>query len=575
MSKVLSVILPVYNVEPFLTDCLESCIFQDIEKEDYEIICVNDGSTDGSEKIVQQYSKKYYNIKLINQKNSGVSKARNIGFQEAKGEFVWFIDPDDFIEPNVFGYIVKKIVEFKADILKVARDSVTEEKHFDALSENEWKMGNDLSQTGAVWQYIVRRSKLLEKEVIFNEQLAYGEDYLWEYIVRKEIPNIIAMENVVYHYRIRHNSAMNSKSRESVDRHLEGMIKLAGEYKKIENRYNDGTVKNKEFLKNIDKRISLSVQAAILDLLRYDYTWKEIDWYIRVMKRQEIYPYAFQWENLKVTKSLKKVILGYITFLFPCKGYIRFWHCIKKKEMKKHPKYTCGRGITSVFSKVTSKQSMWVNQLRKVYNTWLKLKNKNHKFCIISSNCVGGCITHDLGEKFRSPTINLWFEPWDFIKFLNKMEFYLKQTLEQDNLESQKQGYPVGKLADIKIYFQHYTTYTEALEKWNQRKKRVDRNHIYVVMVNHSDERTDEEKLIEAFEKVPFEKKVFFTNHKEMVNGKSVFYIEGFEDSNTLGNLMYFQNKFGIKYYDQFDYIKWLNKKEVEDEINQHYCSGI
>lgn len=331
MSKVLSVILPVYNVEPFLADCLKSCMFQDIEKEDYEIICVNDGSTDGSEEIIQQYSKKYSNIRLINQKNAGVSKARNIGFQKAKGEFVWFIDPDDFIEPNVFGYIIKKLVEFEADILKVARDNVREDKHFNALAKNTWHMGNDLSQTGAVWQYVVRRSKLIEKEIIFDEQLAYGEDYLWECIVRKEIPNIIAMKNIVYHYRVRHNSAMNFKKKESADRHLEGMIKLAGEYKKIEHRYNDGTLKNKDFLKNIDKRISLSVQAAILDLLRYDYTWKEIDGYIQVLREQRVYPYTFLWENLKISKPFKKVIIGYSTFLFPFKGYIRFCYCIKRR----------------------------------------------------------------------------------------------------------------------------------------------------------------------------------------------------------------------------------------------------
>lgn len=217
--------------------------------------------------------------------------------------------------------------------------------------------------------------------------------------------------------------------------------------------------------------------------------------------------------------------------------------------------------MTSVFSKVSAKQSMWVNQIRKVYNIWLKIKNKNHKFSIISSNCVGGCITHDLGEKFRSPTINLWFEPWDFIKFLNKMEFYLEQTVEEDILESQRRGYPVGKIADIRVYFQHYASYAEALEKWNKRKKRLDRRYIYVVMVNHLDKFTDETKLIEAFEKVPFERKVFFTNHKEYMNKKSVFYIKGFENSKSLGNLMYFQNKFGIKYYDQFDYIKWLNEE--------------
>lgn len=75
----LSIILPVYNVEPFLPTCLDSLLAQDIDPSEYEIICVNDGSTDGSETIIRQYQEEHNNIKLISVPNGGVSRARNIG----------------------------------------------------------------------------------------------------------------------------------------------------------------------------------------------------------------------------------------------------------------------------------------------------------------------------------------------------------------------------------------------------------------------------------------------------------------------------------------------------------------
>ena len=80
----LSIIIPIYNAERFISECLESCIHQNISKTDYEIICVNDGSTDHSLQIIQKYASKYDNIKIINQKNGGEGAARNAGLRIAR-----------------------------------------------------------------------------------------------------------------------------------------------------------------------------------------------------------------------------------------------------------------------------------------------------------------------------------------------------------------------------------------------------------------------------------------------------------------------------------------------------------
>ena len=100
MGLSLSIILPVYNVEKYVEKCILSLEDQDIPKDDYEIICVNDGSPDNSQQIVERLKQKYSNIILINQENQGVSVARNVGIKGANGKYILFVDPDDALQKN-------------------------------------------------------------------------------------------------------------------------------------------------------------------------------------------------------------------------------------------------------------------------------------------------------------------------------------------------------------------------------------------------------------------------------------------------------------------------------------------
>ena len=103
---ILSIIVPVYNVEKYLERCIESLIHQDIEPSDYEIIMVNDGSTDHSGIIAEQLTSKYENIILFNQRNQGLSGARNSGLKLCRGKYVMFVDSDDFLEKNSLMYLI-------------------------------------------------------------------------------------------------------------------------------------------------------------------------------------------------------------------------------------------------------------------------------------------------------------------------------------------------------------------------------------------------------------------------------------------------------------------------------------
>lgn len=100
----LSIIIPVYNSEKYITCCLESLLVQEMSANEYEIIIVNDGSTDSGGLIARDYTERHSNIHLFNQKNKGVGTARNKGIELAKGDYIYFIDPDDYIAINVLKF---------------------------------------------------------------------------------------------------------------------------------------------------------------------------------------------------------------------------------------------------------------------------------------------------------------------------------------------------------------------------------------------------------------------------------------------------------------------------------------
>lgn len=114
--KRLSIIVPIYNVEPYLERCVRSLEDQDIPMDDYEIICINDGSADNSHEIVARLQKEFNNIILIDQENQGVSRARNNGIEKAVGEYLIFIDPDDYVDKNSFATILQNALNHKAQV---------------------------------------------------------------------------------------------------------------------------------------------------------------------------------------------------------------------------------------------------------------------------------------------------------------------------------------------------------------------------------------------------------------------------------------------------------------------------
>lgn len=206
-------------------------------------------------------------------------------------------------------------------------------------------------------------------------------------------------------------------------------------------------------------------------------------------------------------------------------------------------------------------------KIKKIFNQkksyWRKIMNalKNKDFTIISHNCVGGVIYHDLGLKFNTPTINLFFMAKDFIKFCNNLIHYLNCEMEPFNHE--KYDYPIGQIDDVLLYGLHYNSFEELKEKWDERKKRVNHDNLFIMM-SERDGCTLED--IENFDRLPYENKVIFV-HKPMPNIKSAHYIPNTETiengENCVVPLSEFKEGENKRYIDDFDYISFLNKGTI------------
>ncbi len=188
--------------------------------------------------------------------------------------------------------------------------------------------------------------------------------------------------------------------------------------------------------------------------------------------------------------------------------------------------------------------------LHLLYKFYCRFRLRNKDFSIISSNCIGGVMYHDLGLKFTSPTVNLFFYPEDFLKYVQNLKYYNTLELEDATEES---AYPIGKLEDIKIHFLHYNSFEEAKIMWDRRKQRINYNKLFIIM---TDQNGCELEHIKLFEQLPYQK-VFFANKK--LDFSSCFYIRGFEKESCLGNIIEYQ-KVGKRYYEQLDYVECLNR---------------
>lgn len=203
----LSLIIPIYNVEQYVARCLQSCLYQPhVTPTDYELVIVNDGTQDHSMDIVEELTQSHTNVTLIHQQNQGLSMARNAGLKVAKGEYVWFIDSDDWIEENCLHEIISRLCETKVDILQlqyrnVYTNGTPSDEHYATIDgiqkSKDWFVQNNYH--AAVPFMIYRRSLLQEYSLQFYPGI-YHEDSEFKPKVVYLADTCASYDKVAYNY---------------------------------------------------------------------------------------------------------------------------------------------------------------------------------------------------------------------------------------------------------------------------------------------------------------------------------------------------------------------------------------
>ena len=209
-----SVIVPVYNVEAYLDDCLQSLQKQDFK--DYEVICVNDGATDRSREILTAWEARLPQMRVIDRENGGLSAARNTGLEAATGNYVLFVDSDDWVEPTMLGTLAATIGDEDMVCFACRKNDSGKNDTLPAEQNDGWNYYNRHALEArvvpfvCVWQRCYRREFLMENNLHFREGILHEDnEFTPRACLRARTVRVIP--DVLYNYRVRSNSIMTTR----------------------------------------------------------------------------------------------------------------------------------------------------------------------------------------------------------------------------------------------------------------------------------------------------------------------------------------------------------------------------
>ncbi len=311
-KPLISVIVPIYNVEKYLDRCIKSIVNQTYEN--LEIILVDDGSPDNSPKMCDEWAKKDKRIKVIHKENGGVSSARNIGIDKSRGEWITFVDADDYIEPTYAEDMLAVSNDFDTKYICCGYNKVYSNKSETINSSGEIIELNKkdflIALLNVQTSYGFVHMKLIHKDVIgnvrFNEELPVGEDALFNVQLCKNLDKAVIYNKPLYNYRINLNSVVRKYDEHYVDKYTNSMTKMKA--------YIDKNYKNDETVKlNIYNYI---VYHLMLICVNYCYNPKNKNKFksLRQVCKMDIYKQAIKNSNYDNLSLSRKVTLFTIKF---------------------------------------------------------------------------------------------------------------------------------------------------------------------------------------------------------------------------------------------------------------------
>lgn len=313
-----SFILPCYNVEKYVEDCIKSITSQNFDDITYEILCIDDKSSDKTLSILENLAKENPFIKIHkNIKNRGVSYSRNVGINNAIGKWILFLDSDDLMMPNVIKQIHKAAEENDADAVALKALRVEEDFKLNQVKNIDVNSGEIFANCAISAAYNLK--KLKEYNLFFNENISYGEDTLFRGLFFYK-SNVKIVSDILW-YLIRKNGASltQTKSKEKL--------------KKI---YFDSIIIYEEYIaNNLTKEVVNHAKEGIALKLAQTMDRDFIKQQLPILKSKKYYPYKFRKNTLLCSPN---ILIGLIQFLCPIEPclwlYYKFYKTVRGKSYK-------------------------------------------------------------------------------------------------------------------------------------------------------------------------------------------------------------------------------------------------
>lgn len=311
----LSIIVPIYNVAPYLRKCVDSLLTQDIS--DYEIILVDDGSTDDSGAIADELVHAFslsplasrLQLRVIHQSNAGLSAARNTGIAVAQGEYIMFVDSDDYLQPNVLGTLMEQVERDNLDVLRFRYQNVRETGEVFVPHEGMKTDYNNYSSeptdgltflNDRMWVQCYVVQFLVRREIVLQEQFTpsiYFEDTDWTPRMLLRTKRVASTDLVVYNYLWREGSiTLSQKDINKMRKQLNDKLALIGKLNMLGN-----SVANRRWFDGMISGLVINVVGIIAQ-----YFYKERKEYIKQIKHFGVLPL----KNINVApRAVKKLKL--------------------------------------------------------------------------------------------------------------------------------------------------------------------------------------------------------------------------------------------------------------------------
>lgn len=302
MNNKLSIIIAAYNVDQYIEKCINSCVHQDISPDLYEIIVVNDGSTDNTLMILGNLYKKIPNLKVVHQENSGLGASRNTGLKVSNSDYVWFIDGDDYLEENCLSGILCLLEKQKLDVL-VMNYSLAFEENGDVIKlSNIWKYVNDVTsgttfyasnyEKSHTWLFVFKRALFYDNCLFFKARINMQDSELLPKLMF-HAKRVAHLNKVCYYYLQQNNSFTNTNNGQKRYNYFKSIIEVRKSLDEFSN-----LIENHQMIYGIKKKIELLHHVVFNHLVFFNYDIKWLLKIIDLLTQNGFYPLKYDAKGI-------------------------------------------------------------------------------------------------------------------------------------------------------------------------------------------------------------------------------------------------------------------------------------